>query len=63
MRHNVGKSKLWACHKASSSSSQHTPNEQEFNLDKADEEDDKGYKSCNDNDDGPMHNENDDYII
>lgn len=57
----VAKVKGWA--KGSSSSSQHTPNEQESNLDKVDEEDDKGYKSCNDNDDGPMHNENDDYII
>ena len=39
---------------SSSSSSQHAPND----LD----EDDEGYKSCHDNDDGPLLNEDDDYI-
>lgn len=45
--------KGWAT--GSSSNSQHTPNEKEVNLDEVDEEDDE--------EDGPMHNENDDYII
>ena len=45
--------KGWAT--GSSSNSQHTPNEKEVYLDEVDEEDEK--------EDGPMHNENDDYII
>ena len=45
--------KGWAT--GSSSNSQHTPNEKEVYLDEVDEEDDE--------EDGPMHNENDDYII
>ena len=39
---------------SSSSSSQHAPNDGD--------EDDEGYKSCHDNDDGPLLNEDDDYI-
>ena len=39
---------------SSSSSSQHAPHDGD--------EDDGGYKSCDDNDDGPLLNENDDYV-
>ena len=39
---------------SSSSSSQHAPHDAD--------EDDEGYKSCDDNDDGPLLNEDDDYV-
>ena len=38
----------------SSSSSQHAPHDGD--------EDDEGYKSCDDNDDGPLLNGDDDYV-
>ena len=49
--------------KATSSSSQHTPHEsQTISLDQVDEEDDEDYKSYDNNDDGLMLNQDDDYI-
>ena len=42
----------------SSSSSQHAPHD----GDEDDEENDVGYKSCDDNDDGPLLNGDDDYV-
>ena len=48
----------------SNSNSQHTPHEGETtNFNEVDKEDDKGYRSCDDNDDDPILNEDDDYIL
>ncbi len=46
----------------SRSSSKHTPNGREtINLDEVNEEDDEGYKSYDNNDDGHMLKKDDDY--
>ena len=54
------RSRMWPLGQAtgSSSSSQHAPHD----GDEDDEENIEGYKSCDDNDDGPLLNGDDDYV-